>query len=152
MNGSIIEIHIATVEGGPTTTRSAVELITGSGIVGDRYFDFDEDGQVTLVDADTLDAVNAETGWAITPAQTRRNIVTRGIDLNQWETSRFQVGDAILQGVELCEPCGALGALLQNESRNSADVVKALLNKGGLRARIIKGATVQIGDRVSSTA
>ena len=130
--------------------KESVELGAGRGIIGDRYCDTHTDDQVTLVDADALEAVNEATGWSLTPQDTRRNIVTTGIDLNQWETSRFRVGDAILEGWELCEPCASLGALLENDTRTNADVVKALTHKAGLRARIIEGAIVGIGDAVAS--
>lgn len=148
MPGSIIEIHIAEQAGGPSQEVENATLEKGKGIVGDRYHGGDEDAQVTLVDADMIQRVNDQTGWSLTPAETRRNIVTTGIDLNQWETGRFRVGDALLEGVELCEPCATLGGQLKTESRSSADVVKALTHAAGLRARVIEGASIRIGDTV----
>ncbi|MBD3647929.1 MAG: MOSC domain-containing protein [Pseudomonadales bacterium] len=148
MAGAIISINIASRSGEAPEKHEAARLDEGKGIVGDRYYGVHEDAQITLVDADTIARINGKTGWSLTPEETRRNIVTEGIDLNQWETSRFRVGDAILEGVELCEPCATLGGMLENESRTSAEVVKALTHGAGLRARVVKGADIQVGDSV----
>lgn len=147
--GQVIEILITDKEAGDLGVHNSAELHEGKGIVGDRYYDTNPDDAVTLIDWDVIDAVNKATGWSLTPADTRRNIVTRGVDLNQWETSRFKIGDAVLEGFELCEPCAILGGLLANDDRSSAEVVKALTHKAGLRARILQGATISAGDAVS---
>lgn len=148
MSGRVIAIFTAERAGEPARARPDARLEAGRGIVGDRYFDGDPDAQVTLVDADVIDAVNDATGWSLKPEETRRNIVTRGVNLNQWEHGRFRVGDALLEGVELCEPCAVLGRLLQDQTRSPADVVKQLAHKAGLRARILEGAEVRPGDEV----
>ncbi len=152
MSGEIIGIYTRGKEEAEPGPRSTVTLEAGKGIVGDRYHDTNPDDQVTLVNADLIDTVNAATGWQLTPAQTRRNIVTRGIDLNQWETSQFRVGETLLEGVELCEPCAILGKILQNEERSPPEVVKALTHKAGLRARVLIGGDVGIGDVVESAS
>jgi MOSC domain-containing protein YiiM len=148
MPGSVISIYVAEKAGEPSREVDGATLEQGKGIVGDRYYGVDEDAQVTLVDADTIRRVNAETGWSLTPQETRRNIVTSGIDLNQWETGRFRVGDALLEGVELCEPCSTLGNQLKNSSRSAAEIVKALAHAAGLRARVVEGASIRVGDKV----
>lgn len=152
MPGSVVAIFVASASGDRPAAQAAARLDAGRGIAGDRYYDKDPDAQITLVDADVIDAVNAATGWSLQPEETRRNVVTRGIDLNQWEYGRFRVGDAVLEGVELCEPCAVLGELLANEHRQAADVVKALVHKAGLRARIVKGGEIRPGDRVEDAA
>jgi len=146
--GAIVEINIAETEGGAMESHEGAELVAGKGIVGDRYFDDDPDAQITLIDADQLDRINQQTGWKLTPSETRRNVVTRGIDLNQWETSRFNLGDAVLEGVELCEPCASLGASLETSDRSAVDVVKELTHSGGIRARIVEGGNIKVGDPV----
>jgi len=152
MSGSVIAIFVAPASRDRPAAQSVAQLDAGRGIVGDRYYDKDPDAQITLVDADTIDAVNAATGWSLRAEETRRNVVTRGVDLNQWEHGRLRVGDAIVEGVELCEPCAILGGLLANDSRQRADVVKALLHKAGLRARIVEGAEIRPGDRVEDAS
>jgi len=148
MAGKIINIFVAAKYEATMTTQDNARLDADKGIVGDRYYGEDIDAQVTLVDADMIEQINRTTGWSLTSAETRRNIVTRGIDLNQWETARFRIGDAILEGVELCEPCAGLGGQLENDQRTAADVVKALTRGAGLRARVIEGAEIAIGDKV----
>jgi MOSC domain-containing protein YiiM len=150
MTGWVVSIFVAPASAATPAARTEARLDAGRGIVGDRYYDRNESGQVTLVDADAIQRVNAATGWTLTPEQTRRNIVTTGIDLNQWETGRFRLGGALLEGVELCEPCAVLGGILENESRSAAEVVRALTHQAGLRARIIEGAEISVGDPVRS--
>ena len=149
MSGQVRKILITDKEGGEISAVNTAELHDGKGIVGDRYYGLSEEDNVTLIDQDILDAVNAATGWALTAEDIRRNVVTSGIDLNQWETSQFRIGDAILEGVELCEPCAPLGGILSNEHRSAAELVKALTHKGGLRAKVVKGATINAGDEVT---
>ena len=149
MPGSVIQILVAAESGAETTSLPDAQLDAGKGIVGDRNYNTSPDDQVTLVDADALARVNAAEGWQLTPEDVRRNIVTTGVDLNQWETSRFRVGDALLEGVELCEPCAYLGDRLQTATRTPAALVKALTHLGGLRARVIEGAMIKPGDPVT---
>lgn len=149
MSGEVVAIYCASSSGAEVEARSEATLEAGRGIVGDRYWGQDPDAQITLVDADVIDRINARTGWSLTPEQTRRNVVTRGVDLNRWERGRFRIGDVELEGVELCEPCAGLGALLATPDRSAAEVVRALAHRGGLRARILVGGHVRPGDAVS---
>jgi MOSC domain-containing protein YiiM len=148
MSGKVIAIYCAAESGGALSAQSSATLEAGRGIVGDRYWGRDPDAQITLVDADVIDRINAETGWSLAPEQTRRNVVTRGVDLNRWERGRFRIGDAVLEGVELCEPCAGLGALLATADRSAAQVVRALAHRGGVRARIVVGGRIRPGDVV----
>lgn len=148
MAGKILAIYRCAESGDELESINEAQLDAGKGLLGDRNYNTEPEDQVTLVDADVIARVNAATGWSLTPADTRRNIVTSGIDLNQWETSRFAVGDTLLEGVELCEPCAYLGDLLQTPDRSPADVVKALTHLGGLRARVVRGGIVRLEDPV----
>ena len=149
MSGQVVKIMVAEKEGGSISALETAELHDGKGIVGDRYYGLSAEDNVTLIDQGMIDEVNAAAGWSLKPEEIRRNIVTTGIDLNQWETARFKVGNAILEEVELCEPCAILGKILQNDQRTPAEVVKSLTNKAGLRSKVIKGGTVSAGDAVS---
>ena len=111
MSGTVLAIYTRATDEEEPSPKQRVTLEAGLGIVGDRYYGTNPDDQVTLVDADVIEAVNDATGWALQPVETRRNIVTRGIDLNQWETGQFRVGGVLLEGVELCEPCASLGSM-----------------------------------------
>ena len=148
MSGEVVAVYCTAEHGAEVVSQPEAVLEAGHGIVGDRYWGQDPDAQITLVDADVIDRINAQLGWSLTADRTRRNVVTRGVDLNGWKHGRFRMGDAVLEGVELCEPCAGLGALLATPDRSAAEVVRALAHRGGLRARIVVGGTIRPGDPV----
>lgn len=100
--------------------------------------------QVTLIEAEHIERFVAETGLAMEPHEPRRNLVTRGIDLNALVGRRFLVGECELEGIELCEPCGKWA---RNTHR---EVVRFFVHKGGLNARIVKGGDIAIGSAVAA--
>ena len=79
---------------------------------------------------------------AMEPKETRRNLVTRGVPLNHLVGRQFTIGEVLLEGVELCEPCGHL------EKLTVPGIRKALTHRGGLRARIITGGKLREGNRI----
>ncbi|MEZ5498414.1 MAG: MOSC domain-containing protein [Steroidobacteraceae bacterium] len=144
-------ICIARAPGGDLVELESVELVAGQGIVGDRYFGRRvEPGQnLTLVAAEQILAINAEYGTTYDLLATRRNLVTRGVDLNTLIGKEFSVGAARLIGVELCEPCATLGKRLAGSGRPPARVVKQFLHRAGLRADIVAGGAIRRGDPLS---
>ena len=83
------------------------------------------------------------TAWRSAAVETRRNVVTRGIALNHLVGKRFRVGEVLLQGIRLCEPCDHL------ESLTRPGVRQALLHRGGLRAQILEGGVIRVGDPIA---
>ena len=147
MPGRIEQIFIAPRKGAPVRACEYVEAIAGAGLEGDRYTDPrnqdpGEETQVTLIEVEHIEAFNAATGLAMRPDGPRRNLVTRGVSLNDLVGKRFRVGEAILEGRELCEPC----ALFARNTYRQA--LKAFVHKGGLRARIVQGGGIRVGDAV----
>ncbi len=146
--GSLRQIFIAPDFGAPTQSVDSVEVVVGAGLRGDR--NFAPDGSVaqgvgvTLIALEAVQAVNRDFGIPITPAQTRRNLLTQGVPLNALVGRRFCIGEVVLQGVELCEPCNSLA----QSSGYGSRVISALLHRGGLRADIVQGGTIRPGDRV----
>lgn len=132
---------------GPERTLPApverARAVAGKGLEGNRYFydDAPPGRALTLIAAEALEAA-AETGVAVTAAESRRNVLTSGIDLNALVGQRFRVGDVECIGVELCEPC----AHLQSVTRPG--VIKALTHRGGLNADILTDGEIAVGDRV----
>ena len=132
-------------------SHDTVELHAGRGIAGDRYFDgtgtfsaSERHGQhLTLIEAEVLDALSDD-GLHLSPADARRNIVTRGIDLNALVGREFQVGSARCIGRRLCEPCSHLQRL------TGEALLRPMVHRGGLRADILASGTVRVGDRVSA--
>lgn len=150
--GEVTSITIAGESGGPLRRLDEALLVAGKGIPDDRCYKeegADPDKQVTLIEEEKVAEFNAETGLHVDAWQTRRNLVTRGVDLNALLGKRFMVGDTLLEGIDLCQPCATLGALFATEEVPAARVVKNMVNRGGLRASIIRGGMIRPGDPVA---
>jgi MOSC domain-containing protein YiiM len=149
-SGRVVSIHIAPTRGAPTTSVPEVRAVPGKGLVGDRHFGRSEsepdaprpDREITLVEAETIEALARDHGLCLEPGETRRNIVTCDVALNHLVDQRFTVGEVALQGLRLCEPCSHL-AELTHES-----VLRGLVHRGGLRAQILTEGVIRVGDEV----
>ena len=148
---SVVAIHVAPRRGGPCVRLAQGTLVPGRGIEGDHHH-AEPDGvpasEVTFVEAETVEAFNAETGLDIDAAATRRNVLTRDVELNPLVGKRFAVGTAVLEGLEPCDPCATLGRRLATRSVSAPDIVKALASRGGLRARVVEGGVIAPGDEI----
>ena len=84
-------------------------------LLGDRHFKkANKKGQnITFIEAEAVDEYNQLLGQAISPQQTRRNVITRGVDLSALVGVEFSIGDAKFRGVELCQPCSVLGSTIR---------------------------------------
>jgi MOSC domain-containing protein YiiM len=140
-------IFIATEMGSPQLEVSEIELVAGKGIVGDRNFDHDRwPGQnITFIEAEEIEAFNATYKCSAKIGETRRNIITRSVRLNDLVGKSFQVGGVQFYGVELCEPCRTFGSLLASNGMQPHDVVRAWVHKAGLRANVINSGTLRVG-------
>lgn len=142
--GRVEEINI----GPPYELPVPVECVrahAGKGLVGNRYYfeDGAEPGRaLTLIAAEALEAMAAEPGIEITAAESRRNVLTRGIDLNALVGKRFRVGDVECVGVALCEPCTSL------EKLTKPGVIRGLAHRGGLNADILCDGEIAVGNEV----
>ena len=122
-------------------------LIAGLGIDGDRYAtgrgkyspEPHPDRQVTLIEAETLDALRRDHTVHLSPEETRRNLTVRGVPLNHLVGRHFLVGDVLLYGGRLNTPCKYLDELLGKE------LFSLLLNRSGLNCRIIRGGVIVPG-------
>ena len=150
--GKLVSITIAGESGGPLNRLEETTLVAGKGIPGDRCYNeqgADPDKQVTLIEEEKVAEFNRETGLDVGAWQTRRNLVTQGVDLNALLGKQFMVGDTLLEGADLCQPCATLGGLFATEQVPSATVVKTMVDRGGLRATIVRGGTIRPGDRIT---
>ena len=111
-------IFIAEHSLGKQVQVDKIELITAKGIVGDRNFDRAQwPGQnITFIEIEEIEAFNNNYQQRIQLADTRRNIITQGIRLNDLVGKEFSIGNVRFKGVELCEPCATLGKLLGNDT------------------------------------
>lgn len=145
----IVALYTASESRGPVESQPAVQLRAGCGIVGDRHYrrNAAPSEQLTLIEAEAVAAFNREYGQQVNPKTLRRNVVTEGVDLNALEGKEFLIGDIRLRGIELCEPCSVVGKLLAGDL-TPAQVVKALLGRGGLRCEILSSGVVRVGDDI----
>ena len=127
----------------PLVAVESVVALAGRGLDGDRYGagrgTFSGPGrgyQLTLVEAETLDELNIS--WE----RARRNVVTRGVSLNPLVGRRFRIGAVECIGRRLCEPCAHL------EKVSGAGLLRPLVHRGGLRADILAGGTIELGDEL----
>jgi MOSC domain-containing protein YiiM len=124
-----------------------VRAVAGQGLEGDRNFapDGAAPGEaITLIAAEALEGLHADTGIELSHEASRRNVLTRGIDLNALVGRRFRIGAVLCEGVELCEPCNHLKGMTE------AGVLRGLVHRGGLRADVLEGGTIAPGDAVQA--
>jgi MOSC domain-containing protein YiiM len=140
-------IHLCPRPGDAPTAHEAVSAVADMGLEGDRNFGRTKNGKpkpqdaATLIQAETIEAIIAE-GIPLAPGETRRNITTRGVDLNALVGKRFRVGNAILEGYELCAPCFHL------EKRTGKKIKSTLEGRGGLRAYVRESGTIRASDSI----
>ena len=146
-DGRVEGIFLTETHGEVPQSVSLARAVAGGGLVGNRYFYEDGDAPpgraVTLIAAEGLEAFEQETGILLTAGETRRNVLTRGIDVNALVGKRFRIGGVECVGVELCEPCSHLESLTQ------AGVIKALVHRAGLNADILSDGEINVGDGVT---
>jgi MOSC domain-containing protein YiiM len=136
--------------GGPQIEQERVRVVAGSGIEGDRYFGrHEEPGQnLTLIEVEEIEAFFAEQGRAGDLSITHRNLLTRGLRLNELVGVEFEVGEVRLRGVELCEPCLGMGTALSSPVLSAAEVVRRFVHRGGLRADVLTSGVIECGSAV----
>jgi MOSC domain-containing protein YiiM len=156
--GRVVAIYTAPEAGAPMKARDTVEAIAGVGLDGDRYAtgagkygDAGRDGKggdgtraVTLIEREAVAAAGLEYDVEIGEHETRRNVVTEGVPLNHLVGRTFRVGDVTLRGLRLAEPCAYLEGLTRTGVR------RALVHRAGLRAEILEGGTLRVGDPVTA--
>ncbi|MBW2294779.1 MAG: MOSC domain-containing protein [Deltaproteobacteria bacterium] len=169
MPGKLLSIYIAKAAGEPMQAIDRAELVSGKGIAGDRYFagtgEFspsvqDPDHEVTLIEIEQIRAFNntenaedaERTSGDDAPTQPleasemRRNLLTEGIDLNALVGKTFAVGDVLMRGVRLCEPCEVL------RDRTRPSILAGFAHRGGLRAGIVRGGSIETGCSLTAEA
>lgn len=144
-------IYTSPTPGGRQLEQESIRVVAGSGIEGDRYFGrHDEPGQnLTLIEIEEVEAFVREQGRGNDVAITHRNLLTRGVRLNELVGVEFSIGEVRLRGVELCEPCLGMGNALSSPDLRAADVVKRFLHRGGLRADVLSSGVIARGAAVS---
>ncbi|EPH44446.1 MOSC domain-containing protein [Streptomyces aurantiacus] len=146
-SGVLLEVFAAETAGVEMHALAEAELLAGVGIHGDRYATGrghyahlpHADRQLTLIAQEVLDAVEAETGIRLSGQESRRNMVTRGVPLNDLVGTYFAIGDAVVFGGRLNVPCAYLERLIDKP------VFTPLVGRSGLNCQIVRGARVRPG-------
>lgn len=142
--GQIEAIFLAAAHGEQPHQVDVAVGHAAMGLEGDRNFgDADPDScNITLIEAEAFERQRHEHGLDLSPASARRQVLVRGVDLGDFIGRRFVVGELECEGEERCEPCNHLSKLVGTQV-----VLKGLLHTG-LRARILNGGTIRVGDEV----
>ena len=117
--------------------------VTGEGVTGDRYFGR---GDITLVEAEALEAFREDSGIELSHAEIRRQVLTSGIRLNDLLGKRFRVGGVEAVGAEWCEPCNHI------EGLTYPGVLKGMVHRAGLRADVVQPGRIAVGDEVAEVS
>jgi MOSC domain-containing protein YiiM len=147
-SGRLEAIYLSPLKKQLPEAHPTVQAHAGRGLEGDRYcrgegtfsLPAGPDREVTLIEAEALEALTNETKLEVSAAAARRNLLTRGVPLNHLVGKQFKVGAVVLRGMRLCEPCGHL------EKMTVSGVQEGLCHRGGLRAQIVTGGLLRQGD------
>ena len=124
---------------------NSIDVLANQGILGDRHFQEFNDpfNQLSMIEAENIDYYNSKYELNIPYLDFRRNIVTKGIKLNNLVGKKLQIGKVKLEGIDLCRPCKHLSEVL-----NQDNIIKEFLRGGGLRCQILSSSTIEVGDKI----
>ena len=145
MKSKVYKIGIAKNDNQKIDNVESIEVVKDKGIVGDRHFQEFNDpyNQLSLIEAENIDYYNNKYKLNIPYIDFRRNIVTKGIELNDLIGKKIQIGDVLIEGIDLCRPCRHL-----SEKLNQDNIIKEFLRRGGLRCRILSSSKININDEI----
>jgi MOSC domain-containing protein YiiM len=152
--GTVISIHITPTGAAPMKSVTNAKAVAGRGLEGDRYYSklgtySNQAGSgrdVTLIEIEAIDALKRDYEIGLDASRSRRNIVTQGVPLNHFVEKEFKIGDVVLRGTRLCEPCAHM------EKLTVKGAMRGLIHRGGLRAEIIIGGSIRVGDTIQFQA
>ena len=123
----------------------SIDVLANKGIVGDRHFNEYNDpyNQLSLIESENIDYYNKKYNLKISYINFRRNIITKGIKLNDLIDKKILIGDTQIEGIDLCRPCRHL-----EETLNQDNIIKEFLRRGGLRCRILNSSSIKVGDLI----
>ena len=139
----VFKIGIAENNNKKVQEVNLIELVANKGIVGDRYFkDFSDPlSQLTLIESENIDYYNSKYNSNIDYLDFRRNIITKGIKLNDLVDKKILIGNVEIEVIDLCRPCKFLQNKLEKDN-----IIKEFLRRGGLRCRILRSGSIRVGD------
>ena len=141
----VLKLGITEINNKKIKEVESIKVLTNKGVIGDRHFSHYNDPycQLSLIESENIDDYNLKYGLNISYLDFRRNIVTKGIKLNELIGKKLQIGEVKVEGIDLCRPCKHL-----TETLNQKNILKEFLRKGGLRCQILSTSTIYVGDRI----
>ncbi len=123
----------------------SIEVLNNQGVIGDRHFKEFNDPycQLSLIESENIDYYNSKYNLNIPYVDFRRNIITKGIKLNNLIGKKLMIGNVKVEGIDLCRPCRHLTEVL-----NQDNILKEFLRRGGLRCQILSSSKIFIGDQI----
>ncbi|MDX6306735.1 MAG: hypothetical protein QOI77_3704 [Blastocatellia bacterium] len=150
--GKVISINIADAAAAQMQSVNEARAVPGRGLEGDRYYNgtgtFSKpspDRELTLIEAEAVEAMKRELDVDYGLGESRRNVVTRGVPLNHLVGREFWIGEVKARGLRLCEPCKHLQRLSHEK------VLPGLIHRGGLRAQILTEGTIRVGESITES-
>lgn len=151
MKAEIQAIYVCPAAGAVMQSLPEAHAVPGRGLEGDRYFTqqgyySERSGtgrELTLIESEALEYLAQHSGIDLPPDQTRRNLLTHGVQLNSLVGKIFHIGDIRVKGVRLCDPCSYLESLTQ------PGVLSGLVERGGLRVDILSEGIIRVGDVIN---
>ena len=141
----VYKLGISVNNNQPINEVNSINVIKNQGVVGDRHFNEFNDpyNQLSLIESENIDYYNIKYGVNIPYLDFRRNIVTKGIQLNDLVGKKILVGDVEVEGIDLCRPCRHLTGVLGQDN-----ILKEFLRRGGLRCHVLSSSSIKIGDKI----
>ena len=143
--GEVLKLGITKNNNQPIKEVNSIEVLANKGIIGDRHFhEFNDPyNQLSLIESENIDDYNIRFGLNIPYIDFRRNVITKGIRLNDLVGKKLKVGSVELDAIDLCRPCRHLTEMLSQKN-----VLKEFLRKGGIRCQILSSSNIHIGDKI----
>ncbi len=150
MKGTVELLSIVPDRSGPADLVDEIEVVAGKGIVGDYHYKnfvakpetHRADREITLIEIEAIEAVNRDYKIKMDTDESRRNVVVKGYAVNHLVGKEFNVGEVVLRGIRLCEPCSHL------EYLSRKGIEDALTHRGGLRAAVVTNGKIRLGDSI----
>ena len=142
----VLKIGISSSNNKKIKEVDSIEVLANKGVVGDRHFDEYNDPycQLTLIESENIDYYNTKFGLNIPYIDFRRNIITKGLKLNDLVGKKLLIGNVKVEGIDLCRPCRHLTEML-----NQDNILKEFLRRGGLRCQILSSSKISVGDNIN---
>ena len=141
----VFKIGITNINNKKIEEFDSIDVVANKGILGDRHFkDFNDPYcQLSLIESENIDYYNIKYGLNIPYIDFRRNIITKGIQLNDLVGKKLKIGKVEVEGIDLCRPCKHLTEMLGEKN-----ILKEFLRRGGLRCHILSSSKIKVGDKI----